>query len=77
VYVLITYFGQIVEVTGKRKETLNVENETVEGCLQKLYALYPDLKDISFKIAQDHVFVNSSTKLSGKELALLPPFAGG
>ena len=75
--ITIKYFGQISEVTQKNEEQLEVISDSVGGLLKNLYALYEGLKEKDFQIAQDQELVHLESELTGKEIALLPPFSGG
>ncbi|MCB4807094.1 MoaD/ThiS family protein [Tamlana sp. 62-3] len=75
--ITIKYFGQIVEVTHKTEETLEVSGNQIADVLNTLQAKYIKLKDLGFQIAQNQELVSLNTKISGAEIALLPPFAGG
>ncbi|MFY0712679.1 MoaD/ThiS family protein [Seonamhaeicola sp. NFXS20] len=75
--ITVKYFGQIAEVTHKSEETLNVEGTKISDVLKLLNEKYKDLKHKDFQLAQNQELVTKETKLTGDELALLPPFAGG
>ncbi|WP_282135695.1 MoaD/ThiS family protein [Seonamhaeicola maritimus] len=76
-YIRIKYLGQIVEVTGKEEETLEVAGGQVSDLLDVLNSKYYQLKNKDFQIAQNQELVSLETELTGFEIALLPPFAGG
>ncbi|WP_233357749.1 MoaD/ThiS family protein [Haloflavibacter putidus] len=44
---------------------------------QNLFEKYPELQQKDFKIAQNQELVSDETLLTGQEIAVLPPFAGG
>ena len=73
----IKYFGQIVEVTNKNEETLDIIGTQISDVLEVLNNKYEQLKNKDFQIAQSQELVLLETKLTGGEIALLPPFAGG
>lgn len=75
--ITIKYFGQIAEVTQKEEEQLKVSKGSVSGLLNTLNTKYSDLKNKDFQIAQNQELVDLDTELTGAEIALLPPFAGG
>ncbi|MCF7569093.1 MoaD/ThiS family protein [Sabulilitoribacter arenilitoris] len=75
--ITIKYFGQIAEVTQKEEEQLEVNKNSVSGLLNTLYSKYSDLKNKDFQIAQNQELVDLDAELTGAEIALLPPFAGG
>ncbi|WP_298238123.1 MoaD/ThiS family protein [uncultured Algibacter sp.] len=75
--ITIKYFGQIAEVTQKEEEQLEVSEYLISGVINTLNTKYSDLKNKDFQIAQNQELVDLETELTGAEIALLPPFAGG
>jgi molybdopterin synthase sulfur carrier subunit len=75
--ITIKYFGQIAEVTQKEEEQLEVTENQISGLLNTLNTKYTELKTKDFQIAQNQELVALETKLTGQDIALLPPFAGG
>lgn len=75
--VTIKYFGQIAEVTEKETETLEVVEGSVSELIDTLHSRYTLLKNKDFQVAQNQELVTLETELTGEEIALLPPFAGG
>lgn len=73
----IKYFGLIAEVTNKTEESIDFSANTIDAILSFLYTKYPDLKNKDFQVAQNQELVSENTKVTGEELALLPPFSGG
>lgn len=73
----INYFGLIAEITHCHKESVEFSGSTILELRECLYQKYPALKQISFQVAQNQVLVNDKTSITGKEIALLPPFSGG
>jgi len=73
----IKYFGQIAEVTQVEHEQFDFNNQTVSELIEALISKYPELKNKDFKVAQNQELVDIETQLTGDEIALLPPFAGG
>lgn len=73
----IKYFGMIAEVTRRSSEVLELSDMPISGVKEHLFAKYPELQKKNFRIAQDQELVSEETLLTGKEIALLPPFAGG
>jgi len=75
----ILYFGMISELTNCSEEIISFE---ADGSVQQLQGTltekYPNLKKIQYKIAVDQSIAAKDMILSStKEIALLPPFAGG
>lgn len=73
----IKYFGLIAEVTHCNEEQFEIIGETVSAIKAVLFQKYPNLKQKNFQIVQNNELVNDNTKITGAEIALLPPFAGG
>ncbi len=73
----IKYFGMLAEVTGCNQEIVQLSDTSVSGLRGTLLAKYPKLKDKNFKIAQNQIIISEMIKLTGEEIALLPPFSGG
>lgn len=73
----VLLFGQISEIAGQKlimMENVKDKNEL----LRAVYAAYPALSDMRFKIAINQQITETNLKLNdGDEVALLPPFAGG
>ena len=73
----VKYFGQIAEVTGIQEEFVKFNAVTVMELVAKLSQKYPDLEKKSFQMAQNKELVSLDSKVTGDEIAFLPPFAGG
>ena len=73
----IKYFGQIAEVTQKEEESIEFSGALISELIAQLYEKYAPLKNKDFKVAQNQELVTLETELSGNDIALLPPFAGG
>lgn len=76
-HITIKYFGQIAEVTKLEEESLEFSGNLVSDLLETLNKKYTALKTKDFQVAQNQELVDLKTKLTGAEIALLPPFAGG
>jgi molybdopterin synthase sulfur carrier subunit len=75
--ITVKYFGQIAEVTKQDEECLEFSGSYISDLLETLYSKYKLLKKKDFQVAQNQELVSFETKLTGQEIALLPPFAGG
>lgn len=75
--ITVKYFGQIVEVTNTEEETVEMAAGQISDILEILNTKYEQLKNKDFQIAQNQELVSLDTHLTGGEIALLPPFAGG
>ena len=73
----IKYFGLLAEVTQCNEELFEFSGSNVAALREALYIKYPLLNGKNFQIAQNQVLVNNDIKITEKEIALLPPFAGG
>jgi len=73
----IKYFGLITEITKCSEEQMEFLGKTVLELKEQLFQKYPVLKLKDFQIAQDNELVENKTEITGIEIALLPPFAGG
>jgi molybdopterin converting factor small subunit len=70
-------FGMLAEKMGT--DSLEIENPgSSEMLKQQLLAQFPELKDMTFRMAVDRKIIQAETDISaGQEIALLPPFSGG
>lgn len=73
----IKYFGLIAEVTQIETEILDFSGTQISDLLEVLNLKYPRLKTKDFQVAQNQELVSLEAKITGQEIALLPPFAGG
>ncbi len=76
-HITVKYFGQIAEVTKQSEESIEFSGSLISELLDLLYSKYSGLKTKDFQIAQNQELVSIETKITGQEIALLPPFAGG
>ena len=76
-HINIKYFGQLVEITQVNEESLEFSGSLVSELLETLNTKYSELKNKDFQVAQNQELVSMETELTGAEIALLPPFAGG
>ncbi len=75
--ITIKYFGLIAEITKQNEETIDFSGHSITELLEYLKSKYPDLENKDFQMAQNQELVSNDTKITGQEVALLPPFAGG
>ncbi len=73
----IKYFGMLAEITGCSTERFTVVDLKMAGLKKELLKKYPDFANTDFRMAQNKELVTDTTLLTGKEIAVLPPFAGG
>lgn len=73
----IVYFGAIAERTGRQKEEISVDLIKDRTIVAFVTTTYPSLQDMSFTIAVDGMIGAELDPELSKEIALLPPFAGG
>lgn len=72
----INYFGMLAEISKCNSEQIELEG-SIADLKQWLLSSYPEFEQKDFRIAQNGELVDNQTELNGKELAVLPPFAGG
>jgi molybdopterin synthase sulfur carrier subunit len=71
------FFGQLTEISGSNSIAIPFIKNTDE-LRQYLFDRYPSLQAAPFLIAVDREIINENIDLAGKkEIALLPPYAGG
>ncbi len=73
----VKYFGLIAEITECEAEAISFSEKSISAFLEILYQKYPSLKNKDFQVAQNQELVSLDSLITGNELALLPPFAGG
>ena len=73
----IKYFGLLAEITQCNEELFDFYGTRISELRDALCLKYESLAQKEFQIAQDHILVTNETKISDKDIALLPPFAGG
>lgn len=76
-HITVKYFGQIAEITHKDEESIEFSGNLISELIETLYSKYNLLKTKDFQVAQNQELVSVETELTGNEIALLPPFAGG
>ncbi|WP_308992281.1 MoaD/ThiS family protein [Mariniflexile litorale] len=75
--ITVKYFGMIAEITQCDEEIIDFSGSMMSEFLKIVHSKYPELKNKDFQIAQNQELVALKTSVTGQELALLPPFAGG
>lgn len=73
----VKYFGMLAEITACNTEQLVISSQDVSGLKKALLDKYPGFKNKDFRIAQNQELVEDTALLTGQEIAVLPPFAGG
>ena len=73
----IKYFGLLAEVTGHSEEKIEFSGKSISDLKTILFQKYEELKNKDFQIVQNNELTTNETKVTAKEIALLPPFAGG
>jgi molybdopterin converting factor subunit 1 len=79
--ITILYFARVKDITGVKKETMDLPpNTSIKKLLAKISLSYPDIKSILnvVKISVNYKMIDMNTILKdGDEVALLPPVSGG
>ena len=73
----VRYYGQLQEITGVKEASFTLPFDTIGSLRAHLITIYPDLKNINFKIAHDNKIDSDLSDLNGTLIDLLPPFSGG
>ena len=77
----VRYFASLVERTGCRTESIELEGGADASALwQRLLERHPSLTDVGFRplVACDREYSDWDRKLDGvREIAFLPPVSGG
>ncbi|MCF6295670.1 MAG: MoaD/ThiS family protein [Flavobacteriaceae bacterium] len=73
----IKYFGLLAEVTQCSEEQFEFSGMLISELLETIYLKHPKLKEKDFQVAQNQIIVTNETEISGRDIALLPPFSGG
>jgi len=76
-HINIKYFGQIAEITNTEAESFEFNGSLISELIETLHSKYSGLKTKDFQVAQNQELVSIETQITGAEIALLPPFAGG
>jgi sulfur-carrier protein len=73
----VLFFGPLVEKTGHSTFEISDVSST-RAALQYLYAKFPVLESMPFRIALDKELISEDCMIEGHQtMALLPPYAGG
>ena len=75
--ITVKYFGLLAEVTECDTEAISFSSKTISEFLEVLFEKYPNLRNKDFQVAQHQELVGLDSIITGHEIALLPPFAGG
>lgn len=75
----IIYFGQLIELAGKRNESLKLKGSSISNLLEQICANKPEIKERVFAIFLNNKKVTDHEQLlqNNDEICLMPPFAGG
>lgn len=75
----ISYLGMISDITGVKKEQINIAVNTSSSSLKRLIeARHDNLFYFMYKLAVNDFFVDDDTLIEENAvIVLLPPFAGG
>ena len=76
----LKYFGLLVDITLKKEEVLQLDqnNVVLSDVKSAIESLYEELKNTNYSIAVNQLMGNMDTNIKDQDIiALLPPFAGG
>jgi len=76
---VIRYWGMLEDIVGKDAELVEVPAHwKVRDLLDWVRNEYPAVSDVLYRVAVDGDFASEDDTLDGvREVALMPPFAGG
>lgn len=74
----VVFFGMIAEKLEKDSDQIDlmIFDDRSESYVEVFKNLYPALRELTFQVAVDKK-LNGEISVDTKEIALLPPFAGG
>lgn len=75
----VKYFGMIGEKLNRTSDLIHWETDLLhpEDLQKSFITKFPELSNMTFKVAVDGVITNSLSSTEIHTIALLPPFAGG
>ena len=75
--ITFTYFGRLIDFTGTASESLNVSKASVQDIRNVLEKMYPDLKQITYQLAENNTILKDEDMITSNKLDVFPPFSGG
>jgi molybdopterin synthase sulfur carrier subunit len=78
--VTVKYFGLLADLTNKKEEQLQMDQETIAMTVlqSKLESLYEGLQKTTYAIAVNQTICTTDVEIKNQDvIAFLPPFAGG
>jgi molybdopterin converting factor small subunit len=73
----VILFGQLGDIAGRQAMEIEYAADTRE-LVQKVHDSFPELADITYRIAVEKKIITDNTALQDETtVALLPPFSGG
>jgi len=75
--ITLKYYGKLVELIGKAEEVLSIENITVKELILWLENEYPELNQLTIKIAQNNRIGLIEDPIISTNIDVFPPFSGG
>jgi len=73
----ILFFGSVAEQIGKKEVVLNEHFQIGSDAVLYFKELFPEIQSLNFRVAFDMEMMDSFPNRPFREVALLPPFAGG
>lgn len=75
----VTFYGQIVDLFGSKKITLELDKtkSTVKDFRKTLESLKTDLKQLNYTVAVNDTIQPDEFEITSSEIHVMPPFAGG
>lgn len=78
--ITLKYFGLLVDITQKKEELFQLEEQKVSVSFlkSKMEAVYEELKNTNYTIAVNQAMSSLDYNVKDQDvIAFLPPFAGG
>lgn len=75
--VTLTYYGKLVELVGKSKEVISIDDITISELIMWLKNEYPPFEKLTIKIAQNNRIGELEDRIATNQIDVFPPFSGG
>lgn len=75
--ITVTYFGKLIELTGRTLEDITIEESSVVGVKTALEKAHPAFKNRTYQLAENNSILQQEDRLKTRALDVFPPFSGG
>ena len=73
----LTYYGQLAELTGTARETIETDTDSSAALRRALIERHPALRNRTFQLAADNEILAAEQALPTHRVDVFPPFSGG